>query len=118
MFLFLIRNSSSQSGPSTHSTIYSCCLLSYSSPLAIHKVCLTFIARINFSLSYLEQDALISHFVFATAHIVLVTYGLVGILLSEARSIVLFCTLIKLLTIFLKKLINTRFFSPMLSIFI
>lgn len=117
MSLFLIRNSSSQSDPLARLTIYSCYLLFYFFLRAISIVCLAFIAQVNFIPSYLELGALIFHFFFAPAHTVLVVSGSAGILSSEARSRVLFCTMTKLLKIFLKILLNTRFFSPMPNIF-
>lgn len=117
MFLFLIRNSSSQSDPSTRSILYSCYLLFYFSLPALRKVCLAFLARTHFIPSYLELGALTFHFFFVPAHTVPVVFGSTGILSFEVLSRVLFCTMIKLLQIFLKILISTRFFSPTPNIF-
>lgn len=117
MFLFLIKNSSSRFGPSVRSIIYSCYLLFYFSLPTISRVCSVFIAQINFTPSYLELGALIFHFFSVLAHTVLVVFGSAGILSFEALSKVLFYTKITLLKIFLRILINTRFFSPTPNIF-
>lgn len=117
MFLFLIRSSSSRSGPSARSILYSCYLLFCSSLPATSKVCSAFIAQINFPPSYLELGALIFRFSFALAHTVLAIFGSAGTLSFAALSPVLFCTRIKLLKIFVKILIDTHFFSPMPNTF-